>query len=82
MTIHDEPAEASSAASCLLGQPRLDADTARDLLTRAWGIDGEVAALNSERDQNWAVTVDGRRTAVLKVANTSEPRLPSHCSRP
>lgn len=44
MTIHDEPAEASTdiAASCLVGRPRLDTDTARDLLTRAWVL-GQVA---------------------------------------
>lgn len=54
--------------SQLRRRPDLGASAARGLLA-AWGIEGEVSPLASERDQNWAVRIDGVPRYVLKVTN-------------
>lgn len=55
----------------LSGRPQLrDADIAPLLLE--WGVQGQVAQLESERDQNWLAVVDGRPSYVLKIANRAD----------
>jgi Ser/Thr protein kinase RdoA (MazF antagonist) len=56
----------------VLTRPSIDVDRAADVLRRRWGIVGDLRALPSERDRNFAVAVDGVERFVLKVANAAE----------
>lgn len=52
----------------LRGKPRLTRSEAHRLLAR-WQVRGELSELESERDQNWLVLIDGTPRHVLKIAN-------------
>jgi Ser/Thr protein kinase RdoA (MazF antagonist) len=56
----------------VLTRPSIDIDGARAMLERSWGIPGDLRALPSERDRNFAVRVGGVDRFVLKIANRSE----------
>lgn len=56
------------------GRPSFSADDARAFLAARWGLDGDVSALESERDQNWRLIMADGSGAVLKIANRGEPR--------
>jgi Ser/Thr protein kinase RdoA (MazF antagonist) len=62
----------SELVGAILTRPSIGVDDATVLLRRHWGIDGALRLLPSERDRNFAVTVDGADRYVLKIANTSE----------
>jgi Ser/Thr protein kinase RdoA (MazF antagonist) len=55
----------------LAGRPRLAASEIADLLP-AWGISATVRELESERDQNWLLTIAGTPRHVLKIANRAD----------
>ncbi len=52
--------------------PEFAADDVRRLLHEHYGIDGELRALVSERDQNVRVTLSSKERYVLKIANAAE----------
>ena len=54
--------------------PRFSLEQARDLARNLFGLDGEVAPLPSERDQNFRVTPSSGESWVLKIANATERR--------
>ena len=62
----------SETVGAVLTRPAVDASLAAGVLREQWGIDGELRALPSERDRNFAVRVDGADAFVLKVSNRSE----------
>lgn len=47
----------------------MQAGEATEVLASVYGIDGELSRLPSEKDDTFRVTVNGKPTAVLKVAN-------------
>ena len=61
-----------TAGSMVRSRPALPVEELAALLSRAWGIEGDLRALPSERDQNLRVDVDGRPAYVMKVANPDE----------
>ena len=62
----------SELVGAVLTRPSIDIDTAATVLRRDWGIEGTLRPLPSERDRNFAVTVDGVDRFVLKVSNAVE----------
>jgi Ser/Thr protein kinase RdoA (MazF antagonist) len=62
----------SDRVSAVLTRPRVEVDEARAILARHWAIDGQLRALPSERDRNFAVSVDGHDRFVLKLSNATE----------
>jgi Ser/Thr protein kinase RdoA (MazF antagonist) len=56
-------------------RPRVSAQEARAVLERRFGVRGEILALPSERDRNFAVLVEGEPRFVLRVANALEDPL-------
>ncbi len=62
----------SDLVGAVLTRPSLDTDRAAAVLWAEWEIDGTLRPLPSERDQNWAVVVDGVDRCVLKVSNAAE----------
>ena len=56
----------------VLTRPVVDGETARRILREQWGMVGDPRPLPSERDRNFAVTIDGTDRAVLKVSNAAE----------
>jgi Ser/Thr protein kinase RdoA (MazF antagonist) len=62
----------SDRVGAVLTRPRLEAEEARAILAREWGIDGELRPLPSERDRNFAGSVDGQDRFVLKLSNAVE----------
>jgi Ser/Thr protein kinase RdoA (MazF antagonist) len=56
----------------VLTRPSIDIDVAATVLRRDWAIVGTLRPLPSERDRNFAVTVDGVDRFVLKVSNAVE----------
>jgi Ser/Thr protein kinase RdoA (MazF antagonist) len=63
---------AALAGSMVGSRPALPPHRLRALLRDRWGIEGELAPLPSERDQNTRIDVHGRPTYVLKVLNPAE----------
>jgi Ser/Thr protein kinase RdoA (MazF antagonist) len=61
-----------SSGSMVATRPRLSDEAIRELLHGAWGLEGDLAALPSERDQNVRVDIDGHPAFVLKIANPAE----------
>lgn len=60
----------------LEGKPVFSLASARRVLVEAFGIEGELESLPSERDLNFRVRVEGGRDGVLKIANADEsPQL-------
>jgi Ser/Thr protein kinase RdoA (MazF antagonist) len=64
----------SDLVGAILTRPSVDTDRAAAVLWAEWEIDGALRPLPSERDRNWAVTVDGVDQYVLKVSNAAEDR--------
>jgi Ser/Thr protein kinase RdoA (MazF antagonist) len=64
----------SELVGAVLTRPVVDVEAASAFLRRTWGIVGDLRPLPSERDRNFAVTVDGIDRFVLKVSNASEDR--------
>jgi Ser/Thr protein kinase RdoA (MazF antagonist) len=62
----------SDRVGAVLTRPRLELEQARAILDRQWAIDGALRALPSERDRNFAVSVDGVDRFVLKLSNATE----------
>ena len=62
----------SDRVGAVLTRPRLEIEEAHAILGRHWGIDGELRPLPSERDRNFAVSVDGHDRFVLKLSNATE----------
>jgi Ser/Thr protein kinase RdoA (MazF antagonist) len=62
----------SELVGAVLTRPVIDADDAASFLRRTWAIDGDLRPLPSERDRNFAVTVEGIDRFVLKISNASE----------
>jgi Ser/Thr protein kinase RdoA (MazF antagonist) len=60
-----------TALGQLHGRPQFGADDVTDML-RAWDLRAAVRQLDSERDQNWLVKVDGAPRFVLKVSNSED----------
>jgi Ser/Thr protein kinase RdoA (MazF antagonist) len=58
----------------VLTRPSINADRAAAVLRGSWGIDGALRSLPSERDRNFAVSVDGQDRFVLKISNGAEDR--------
>ena len=56
----------------VLTRPSIDVAAAAEILAAQWGIRGALRPLPSERDRNFAVSVDGADRYVLKVANATE----------
>ncbi|MEA2518910.1 MAG: hypothetical protein QOF49_990 [Chloroflexota bacterium] len=56
----------------ILTRPTIDAAGAAAVMADAWGIEGALRTLPSERDRNFAVAVDGVDRYVLKVSNGAE----------
>ncbi len=56
----------------LADRPRFDAGAARALARHAYQVDGTVAPLPSERDQNFLLTSSTGERFVLKISNASE----------
>ena len=70
MMLADRPI---AAAALSTAAPSLALDEVADLVARLYGIDGSVAPLAGERDQNCRIeTADGSRY-VVKISNPSEP---------
>ena len=73
---HDRPGRypwpVSELVGVVLTRPAVDADAASTFLRRTWAIDGDLRPLPSERDRNFAVSVDGEERYVLKISNESE----------
>jgi len=62
----------SDRVGAVLTRPRLELEEARAILDRHWAIDGALRPLPSERDRNFAVSVEGVDRFVLKLSNSSE----------
>jgi Ser/Thr protein kinase RdoA (MazF antagonist) len=62
----------SELVGVILTRPSTGIEEAAALLRRHWAIGGELRALPSERDRNFAVAVDGIDRFVLKISNASE----------
>jgi Ser/Thr protein kinase RdoA (MazF antagonist) len=56
----------------VLTRPSIDVGEASAFLAGTWAIHGALRSLPSERDRNFAVTVDGDDRYVLKIANAAE----------
>jgi Ser/Thr protein kinase RdoA (MazF antagonist) len=56
----------------VLTRPSIDEAGAADVLRRHWAIAGTLRTLPSERDRNFAVSIDGAERYVLKVSNAAE----------
>ncbi|WP_186525926.1 phosphotransferase [Leekyejoonella antrihumi] len=64
--------EDSADYSQIAGRPRFSTASIRTVLQDAYGIDADLAALPSERDQNFRVIEDGVARYVVKVSNAAE----------
>jgi Ser/Thr protein kinase RdoA (MazF antagonist) len=64
----------SELVGAVLTRPTLDVAAATTLLRREWAIDGDLRALPSERDRNFAVSLAAEDRFVLKVSNAAEDR--------
>jgi Ser/Thr protein kinase RdoA (MazF antagonist) len=62
----------SELVGAVLTRPQVDRAEARAILERRWAITGELRFLPSERDRNYAVSVDGLDRFVLKLSNATE----------
>lgn len=62
----------SNSLSQVNGRPRFTTETVAAFLAEQYGIRGTLAALPSERDQNFRVSVAGTHRFVAKVANAAE----------
>src|SRR5580765_2101199 len=62
----------SELVGAVLTRPSIGLDEAAGLVRREWGVEGTPRPLPSERDRNFAVTVDGVDRFVLKVSNAVE----------
>ena len=62
----------SDRVGAVLTRPRLELEEARAILDRHWAIEGALRPLPSERDRNFAVSVDGVDRFVLKLSNATE----------
>jgi Ser/Thr protein kinase RdoA (MazF antagonist) len=62
----------SELVGAVLTRPTVDVERARAILAEHWRYAGTLSVLPSERDRNFAVTIDGLNRFVLKIANTSE----------
>jgi Ser/Thr protein kinase RdoA (MazF antagonist) len=62
----------SELVGAVLTRPRIGAGEAAAVLDRSWGINAALRSLPSERDRNFAVSVDGRDRFVLKLSNATE----------
>lgn len=70
-TTSARPAGRTPTLAQLSGRPQLrDVDVAA--LLPEWGLQAHVDQLESERDQNWLVVIDGRPSYVLKIANRAD----------
>jgi Ser/Thr protein kinase RdoA (MazF antagonist) len=56
----------------VLTRPSIDVAGATAVLERHWGLAATLIPLPSERDRNFAVSVDGAERFVLKIANATE----------
>jgi hydroxylysine kinase len=52
--------------------PRLSHEEVSDIAARLFGLSGELAPLESERDQNFRITSAANKTYALKIVNRSE----------
>lgn len=57
--------------------PQFSPDDAAALLAAHYGLSGELALLNSERDQNFKLTTAEGKSFILKIINASEPETES-----
>lgn len=62
----------SDLVGAVLTRPSIEPAAAIAILGRHWGIAGELRALPSERDRNFAVAIDGEPRFVLKLSNANE----------
>ena len=62
----------SDLVGAVLTRPSIGLDAAMGLVRREWGLEGTLRQLPSERDRNFAVTVDGVDRFVLKISNAVE----------
>ncbi|HXI81600.1 MAG TPA: phosphotransferase [Verrucomicrobiae bacterium] len=62
----------SELVGAVLTRPQVEPAEARAILARDWAIEGDLRPLPSERDQNFAVAIDGQDRFVLKLSNASE----------
>jgi Ser/Thr protein kinase RdoA (MazF antagonist) len=62
----------SELVGAVLTRPSIEAPAAADVLERHWGLAGTLRSLPSERDRNFAVSIDGAERFVLKIANAAE----------
>jgi Ser/Thr protein kinase RdoA (MazF antagonist) len=56
----------------VLTRPSIDVASATAVLERHWGLAGSLRPLPSERDRNFAVSIEGVERFVLKIANATE----------
>jgi 4-aminobutyrate aminotransferase-like enzyme/Ser/Thr protein kinase RdoA (MazF antagonist) len=56
------------------GRPRFTTDQASQILARLYGMEGALAPLPSERDQNFRVRTEAGDLAVLKISHPGEDR--------
>jgi 4-aminobutyrate aminotransferase-like enzyme/Ser/Thr protein kinase RdoA (MazF antagonist) len=70
MTVESTGADALDVAR----RPRLSADEAAQILARLYGLEGGLAPLPSERDQNFRVSTEDGGVAVLKISHPAEDR--------
>jgi Ser/Thr protein kinase RdoA (MazF antagonist) len=62
----------SELVGAVLTRPSIDVAAATAVLERHWDLVGTLRALPSERDRNFAVSIDGVERFVLKIANATE----------
>ncbi len=61
----------------LMTTPQFSIDEAGVLLAGHYGLEGTLARLDSERDQNFKVTAADGRIYILKIVNAGEPQVES-----
>ncbi len=61
----------------LMTTPQFSIDEAAALLAGHYGLEGTLARLDSERDQNFKVTAADGRIYILKIVNAGEPQVES-----
>src|SRR5262245_29437680 len=66
------PDDAPVADELTTEPPRIDEATAAATAADRFGIEGEVTALDSERDRNFRIRTSGGDAFVLKFANPAE----------
>ncbi|CAM2165100.1 hydroxylysine kinase [Paraburkholderia sacchari] len=70
--MHEAACEFDNDALFGASTTRLNADEARALAAEAFGVEGRVSPLNSERDQNFRVDGDDGAALVLKISHPAE----------